>query len=800
MNDNNNNNDDNNIVNNSNNKKKIKLTNMNPFREQYMQKMIESMEREARKREEKSTSASSNDNNNIPVFTNNILPPLFLMEENITNIRNISSKQLNSISSFTDEECNTFRKQLQNNIIENQKKNRQEKEKEEEKKEIPHPIPNFTYNELKCVLFWRDYPDIKDEEQLTSCISVDYSRCNAKNGQPVHKVEYDSVVATFIQLMSRLYPFNDIYTDNVINNGADKLEYFVITKQIRAKIVEYYNQWHKFKLYSTVITISQIISISKICFKYFYHDLTAEDIDYVKIELNDITYGKHIVSYDNIAFSASKNKHLPALVKQIEKILWAKIIWDKTINARFEIIDDGDSNNINNIVGNKYTIYDRRYVEFIAFYFKIWRKASSYEKKMYPICKDVFNQHEDHSYISKMDRPIKSAEKRDYKICLIDTNSYYVELMDKIQREVFTPQNGNVDDIKIISRKPEERKTFTSVSIDVLKYIVQTMKHLLSKSDTDKDVLLSNNININIWDDNDNINNDDDDELPELVDIKEGEINDNQNDNNNNNIIKRVYIENGIHNVMQEEINNYGIGNDLKLKRQSEKQQRKQKQMEWEALKLKREEEILKVKRELFEKEEKMKKLEHETALIWNEKERLSTQESILKRQETQRSWDNEYIERKEEDAKIENERIEKEQLLYKQNREERKKQKKQLEKQKEEDLERYANEEGPNSVCVICMSARSKVVMVPCGHKCICVTCSNNKGLKPTCPVCRADSIMSKEINNLCIKCNKNPKGIIFTPCGHVCYCNTCNDNYPDVGGCPICLKTIVYKTKIFY
>ena len=757
MNDNNNN--DNNIVDNTNSNKRIKLADMNPFREQYMHKMIESMEREARKREEKSTSSSDNNDNNIIEKDKS-------KEEEKEHLTWNPLKEHSSWNFVKSPGYNSLYWNAHNDI------SLKKQYSFDEKKEIPHPIPNFMYNELKCVLFWRDYPDIKDEEQLTSCISVDYSRCNAKNGQTVHKVEYDSVVATFIQLMSRLYPFNDIYTDNVINNGADKLEYFVITKQIRAKIVEYYNQWHKFKLYSTVITISQIISISKICFKYFYHDLTAEDIDYVKIELNDITYGKHIVSYDNIAFSASKNKHLPALVKQIEKILWAKIIWDKTINARFEIIDDGDSNNINNIVGNKYTIYDRRYVEFIAFYFKIWRKSSSYEKKMYSICKDVFNQHEDHSYISKMDRPIKSAEKRDYKICLIDTNSYYVELMDKIQREVFTPQNGNVDDIKIISRKPEERKTFTSVSIDVLKYIVQTMKHLLSKSDTDKDVLLSNNININIWDDNDNINNDDDDdELPELVD-------------------------------MQEEINNYGIGNDLKLKRQSEKQQRKQKQMEWEALKLKREEEILKVKRELFEKEEKMKKLEHETALIWNEKERLSTQESILKRQETQRSWDKEYIERKEKDAKIENERIEKEQLLYRRNREERKKQKKQLEKQKEEDLERYANEEGPNSVCVICMSARSKVVMVPCGHKCICVTCSNNKGLKPTCPVCRADSdsIMSKEINNLCIKCNKNPKGIIFTPCGHVCYCNTCNDNYPDVGGCPICLKTIVYKTKIFY
>ena len=63
MNDNNNN--DNNIVDNTNSNKRIKLADMNPFREQYMHKMIESMEREARKREEKSTSSSDNNDNNI---------------------------------------------------------------------------------------------------------------------------------------------------------------------------------------------------------------------------------------------------------------------------------------------------------------------------------------------------------------------------------------------------------------------------------------------------------------------------------------------------------------------------------------------------------------------------------------------------------------------------------------------------------------------------------------------------------------------------------------------------------------
>lgn len=37
---------------------------------------------------------------------------------------------------------------------------------------------------------------------------------------------------------------------------------------------------------------------------------------------------------------------------------------------------------------------------------------------------------------------------------------------------------------------------------------------------------------------------------------------------------------------------------------------------------------------------------------------------------------------------------------------------------------------------CKICMNQPSNTVLTPCGHKCVCLTCS--KQIKNICPICR--------------------------------------------------------------
>ena len=41
------------------------------------------------------------------------------------------------------------------------------------------------------------------------------------------------------------------------------------------------------------------------------------------------------------------------------------------------------------------------------------------------------------------------------------------------------------------------------------------------------------------------------------------------------------------------------------------------------------------------------------------------------------------------------------------------------------------------NDLCVVCLEAPNTHAMVPCGHQCVCMACSQKIG-KTTCPVCR--------------------------------------------------------------
>ncbi|XP_072943357.1 mitochondrial E3 ubiquitin protein ligase 1 [Epargyreus clarus] len=48
-----------------------------------------------------------------------------------------------------------------------------------------------------------------------------------------------------------------------------------------------------------------------------------------------------------------------------------------------------------------------------------------------------------------------------------------------------------------------------------------------------------------------------------------------------------------------------------------------------------------------------------------------------------------------------------------------------------------------------------------------------------------------------LCVVCAENPKEVILLPCGHVCLCEDCSDHISDK--CPICRKDIVSRSPAF-
>ena len=45
---------------------------------------------------------------------------------------------------------------------------------------------------------------------------------------------------------------------------------------------------------------------------------------------------------------------------------------------------------------------------------------------------------------------------------------------------------------------------------------------------------------------------------------------------------------------------------------------------------------------------------------------------------------------------------------------------------------------DGRGRSCVVCLAAPPSTVLVPCGHLCCCLTCSNSAGMTK-CPICRS-------------------------------------------------------------
>ena len=56
--------------------------------------------------------------------------------------------------------------------------------------------------------------------------------------------------------------------------------------------------------------------------------------------------------------------------------------------------------------------------------------------------------------------------------------------------------------------------------------------------------------------------------------------------------------------------------------------------------------------------------------------------------------------------------------------------------------IEKEKEEKKPN--CVICMSEEAKIILCPCGHKCVCEACFNsiNSRYPKRCPMCRKNFI----------------------------------------------------------
>lgn len=50
---------------------------------------------------------------------------------------------------------------------------------------------------------------------------------------------------------------------------------------------------------------------------------------------------------------------------------------------------------------------------------------------------------------------------------------------------------------------------------------------------------------------------------------------------------------------------------------------------------------------------------------------------------------------------------------------------------------------------------------------------------------------------NQLCVVCRQNPREIILLPCGHVCLCEDCADGIHEC--CPVCRQQIERKSAAY-
>lgn len=52
-----------------------------------------------------------------------------------------------------------------------------------------------------------------------------------------------------------------------------------------------------------------------------------------------------------------------------------------------------------------------------------------------------------------------------------------------------------------------------------------------------------------------------------------------------------------------------------------------------------------------------------------------------------------------------------------------------------------------------------------------------------------------------ICCICRSEPPTIVLVKCGHLCLCDNCGPNIDEgIDNCPICFKSVTIKTKVYF
>ena len=110
---------------------------------------------------------------------------------------------------------------------------------------------------------------------------------------------------------------------------------------------------------------------------------------------------------------------------------------------------------------------------------------------------------------------------------------------------------------------------------------------------------------------------------------------------------------------------------------------------------------------------------------------------------------------------------------------------------------------EVDNSLCLMCNKNQRDSYLIKCGHNVYCIDCAKKAQEKhENCPLCRfpIDGVQKRfDSNELCIICMDNRPNCIVLPCGHICACSDCLDNwFKNNKVCPVCRTTDCFYKKI--
>ena len=104
-------------------------------------------------------------------------------------------------------------------------------------------------------------------------------------------------------------------------------------------------------------------------------------------------------------------------------------------------------------------------------------------------------------------------------------------------------------------------------------------------------------------------------------------------------------------------------------------------------------------------------------------------------------------------------------------------------------------------STCSKCISDEANVLFTPCGHLVYCEDCAKDETVCPVCN-CTVSSWQKVYFSNdaacddwTCQICMDSKINTAFSPCGHVCSCENCARHLPY---CPMCKTFITFVQRI--